>query len=145
MTYSVDVQNIGKQYFIGDRVEQSSLIVGMLDLIRTPLRRMRDVTRGNIYAATAHQKSIWALRNVSFTVNQGEVVGIIGHNGAGKSTLLKILTRITKPSEGQAILDGRVGALLEVGTGFHGEMVLCWVCRAMKLKQSLTRLLTSLA
>lgn len=122
MTYSIDVQNIGKRYYIGERVEQSSLIVEVLDMIRAPLRRIRDVARGDIYAATAHQRSIWALKNVSFTVNQGEVIGIIGHNGAGKSTLLKVLTRITKPTEGQAILDGRVGALLEVGTGFHGEL-----------------------
>jgi lipopolysaccharide transport system ATP-binding protein len=67
-------------------------------------------------------EEIWALKDVSFTVEQGEVLGVIGKNGSGKSTLLKILTRITTPTEGQAVIRGRVGSLLEVGTGFHPEL-----------------------
>lgn len=119
---SIEVHNIGKRYYIGDRVEQRSAVVEMMHALRAPFTRLREAARGGVFAAFNQQREIWALRDISFNVEQGEVVGIIGHNGAGKSTLLKILTRITKPSEGHAVLDGRVGALLEVGTGFHGEL-----------------------
>jgi lipopolysaccharide transport system ATP-binding protein len=71
---------------------------------------------------TTQESSFWALRGISFDVARGEVVGLIGHNGAGKSTLLKILSRITEPTSGEALLHGRVGSLLEVGTGFHQEL-----------------------
>ena len=82
-----------------------------------PLLKIGQVDHGNQSGET-----IWALKDVSFSVEQGGVLGIIGRNGAGKSTLLKILSRITKPTRGTAEIYGRVGSLLEVGTGFHPEL-----------------------
>ena len=86
-------------------------------MLTAPFRRLKELRR-----STSGEDPFWALRNVSFNVQQGEVVGIIGRNGAGKSTLLKILSRITEPTEGRVTLRGRVASLLEVGTGFHPEL-----------------------
>jgi lipopolysaccharide transport system ATP-binding protein len=88
-----------------------------MEQLRAPLRWLREAGRGR-----ADRDTIWALRDVSLEVGRGETVGIIGRNGAGKSTFLKILSRITFPTEGYAELRGRVGSLLEVGTGFHNEL-----------------------
>lgn len=106
---------MSKQYRIGAAVKHTSLRDAMAGSVRAPLRRLMNANRGA-------KETIWALREVSFSVAPGEVVGIIGRNGAGKSTLLKILSRITRPSEGWVRLSGRVGSLLEVGTGFHAEL-----------------------
>ncbi len=103
---------LGKQYRIGERQPYKSL---RDSIMRALSPRARERSRRS-------RELIWALRDVSFAIDEGEVVGIIGRNGAGKSTLLKILSRITEPTEGRAELRGRVGSLLDVGTGFHPEL-----------------------
>jgi lipopolysaccharide transport system ATP-binding protein len=117
---AIRVENLGKQYRIGGPQARYKTLRETLNGVATaPLRRLRSIARGR---SSGSHDTIWALRDVSFEVRPGEVVGIIGRNGAGKSTLLKILSRITEPTEGYAELHGRVGTLLEVGTGFHPEL-----------------------
>jgi lipopolysaccharide transport system ATP-binding protein len=109
------IDNLSKSFRIGERRGHTSLREALAGAVRAPLRRFRG--------ANGHSNNtIWALKDVSFAVAPGEVVGIIGRNGAGKSTLLKILSRITRPTKGRVALNGRVGSLLEVGTGFHSEL-----------------------
>ena len=117
---AVRVESVGKRYRIGaaagGRFKYKSLRDTLGGLARRPLDAVRSRRRLDA------DNSFWALDDVSFDVRRGEVVGVIGRNGAGKSTLLKILSRITKPTRGQVALRGRVGSLLEVGTGFHPEL-----------------------
>jgi lipopolysaccharide transport system ATP-binding protein len=119
----ISVIGLSKRYRIGSRVAKASTLAGTLaNWITSPIRnyrRLRDLSR--FREDEKGDDIIWALKDVSFDVGQGQVVGLIGQNGSGKSTLLKILSRITYPSAGKAIIRGKVGALLEVGTGFHPE------------------------
>jgi lipopolysaccharide transport system ATP-binding protein len=101
---AIEAENLSKLYYLGGKMSGS---------VREAL---------SSFGKRQEKQELWALKDVSFTVNQGETLGVVGKNGAGKSTLLKILSRVTKPTGGSATLRGRVGSLLEVGTGFHNEL-----------------------
>jgi lipopolysaccharide transport system ATP-binding protein len=117
---AIRVENLSKRYRIGRARQRHDTL---RDALVAGLRRSLGWLRGDGRGGDGESEdTIWALKDVSFEVKRGEVVGIIGRNGAGKSTLLKILSRITEPTEGRAEIHGRVGSLLEVGTGFHPEL-----------------------
>src|SRR5580692_8518224 len=136
----IRVAGLGKRYRLGEGLRHTALRNLLGDTLRAPLRMFNGSSRASHHpfgadslpagaptaedamAANGSKRFIWALKDVNFEVHQGEVVGLIGSNGAGKSTLLKILARITRPTEGCAEIHGHVGSLLEVGTGFHGEL-----------------------
>jgi ABC-type polysaccharide/polyol phosphate transport system ATPase subunit len=119
MTDSViRVESLGKRYRVGERERYLALRDVIARALQTPARLLSRRNGSNHHAP----EHIWALKDLSLEIHEGEVVGIIGRNGAGKSTLLKILARITRPTEGSAEIRGRVGSLLEVGTGFHPEL-----------------------
>jgi lipopolysaccharide transport system ATP-binding protein len=120
---AIRVEGLSKRYRIGERVKYKALRDVLTDAVRAPWRKAQSLWTGSNGKRPSEQDGFfWALKDLSFEVHQGEAVGIIGRNGAGKSTLLKLLSRITAPTSGQAEIRGRVGSLLEVGTGFHPEL-----------------------
>ena len=124
----ISVENLSKRYLVGHRAERGGAYnyTALRDVLGREMRnfgrKALDVVRGRQVVQGDTVEEYWALKDVSFEVQQGEVLGIIGRNGAGKSTLLKILSRITEPTSGRVTLRGRVASLLEVGTGFHPEL-----------------------
>jgi lipopolysaccharide transport system ATP-binding protein len=118
---TIRVEDLGKEYKIGQRVEAYQTLRDVLvNAAKAPFKRFSSGSDDP--TSIKSQETIWALRHISFEVERGQVLGVIGRNGAGKSTLLKLLSRVTTPTEGYAEIHGRVGSLLEVGTGFHPEL-----------------------
>lgn len=117
MSAIIEIDKIGKKYHLGRRRISRSFQDAVFNALAAPFRRIQELSIGG-----AADEEFWALRDVSLSVERGEVLGLIGRNGAGKSTLLKILSRVVEPTEGQAVLHGRMASLLEVGTGFHPDM-----------------------
>jgi ABC-type polysaccharide/polyol phosphate transport system ATPase subunit len=115
---AIRVEMLGKRYRLGQRQRYLALRDRLGGLLRAPVRLLKREANG----FSSERKEFWALRDVSFRVEPGEIIGVIGRNGAGKTTLLKILSRVTEPSAGWAEICGSVGSLLEVGTGFHPEL-----------------------
>ena len=120
---AIHIENLGKRYYIGAApVRYQTFRSAVTNAFTAPVRKVSKLLKGHATGAAGLDQALWALQDISIDIKHGEVVGIIGRNGAGKSTLLKILSKITRPTTGYADIYGRIGALLEVGTGFHPEL-----------------------
>lgn len=120
---ALDVIELGKRYTIGERQRYRTLRDSLSQIGRAPFRQLKSALERQANGGESKAPAgFWALRDVSFHAFAGEVIGVVGRNGAGKSTLLKILSRITEPTYGRVLVSGRLGSLLEVGTGFHPEL-----------------------
>jgi len=113
MTPIIEVKGLSKKYRMVESQPYLTLRDSLVNFAKNPFKKIKE---------GLSKDEFWALKDINFTVEPGEVVGIVGNNGSGKSTLLKILSRITPPTEGLVVLRGKVGSLLEVGTGFHHEL-----------------------